>query len=148
MLTRDAFIVSARPADQYDGYYCLSVDNPAVFVFEALNCEPHEFAEWYLRRYDKYKQEQGWVEYKTGASLPDENQHEIWLWVDELDVVEGERLIITSDEAFANWLEAKVADHVSELNQWIWQQEQAMGLGDLPRQLRYQQSLESKTLEA
>ncbi|WP_178091132.1 hypothetical protein, partial [Pseudomonas sp. Kh13] len=65
-----------------------------------------------------------------------------------LDVVEGERLIITSDEAFANWLEAKVADHVSELNQWIWQQEQAMGLGDLPRQLRYQQSLESKTLEA
>lgn len=114
MLTRKAKIIEAKDAECCDGVYVLSVDNQAVISFEALNCEPHEFAEWYLRRYDSEN-----AEYKSGEYFGDDSRHEIWLWVNDPDVITGQELTITSDEAFDLWLEKKIEEHDRELKRMI-----------------------------
>ncbi|AZS26224.1 hypothetical protein [Vibrio anguillarum] len=109
-ITRKALIVSAEEDDCCDGVYVLSVDNPATFQFEALNCSPAEFAQWYLLKLGRNDFE--YAEYRVS----DDNRHVIWLWVDEHGLTSGEELTITSDEIFECWLNQKLQDTDRELS--------------------------------
>lgn len=109
-ITRKALIVNAEEADCYDGVYCLSVDNAAIFQFKVLNCSPAEFAEWYMIKLGR--DESDLVEYR----VTDDEKHEIWLWVDEHGLDGGEELVITSDEIFECQLNRRIQDADFELS--------------------------------
>ncbi|CAH1592689.1 hypothetical protein DC915_RS03295 [Vibrio parahaemolyticus] len=109
-LYRSARVIKAEEADSPDGIYCLTVDNPAIFSFEALNCTPDEFADWYLIRSGEFNPE--YAEHRVS----EKGEHEIWLWVREHGLSAGDELLITSDQVFTSLLNKKIEQHDMELS--------------------------------
>ncbi|ELP5729277.1 hypothetical protein QTV44_002543 [Vibrio vulnificus] len=103
MIERQALVLSSEIADQPDGVFCLSVDNPATFEFQPLNCTHEEFVEWYLIKLGRVDSEL--AEYRV-----DGDRHEIWLWVDEHGVVEGDVITITSEDVFLRRLDFRIEE--------------------------------------
>lgn len=101
MIERQALVLNAHIADQPDGVFCLSVDNPATFEFQPLNCTHEEFAEWYLVKLGR--DDPDFAEYRVEGT-----RHWIWLWVDEHGVEAGDVITVTSDEVFLRRLDSQI----------------------------------------